>query len=604
MEFAGDSSGSEKAKILIVDDEEAVRRLLESVLSSVPEYEVTVTNDGLTAQELLQANTFDVVVTDLSMPGLSGLELMQWARRACPGATWIILSGRGTFRDAVKAIQLGAFDFITKPLAALSSLKVAVRNALAQRRMALERDRLTQTIANNNERLSSQVAQLKQACRLLYEQAETIDEDLRRAALIQRTMLPSSPPPLHGFAVNAVYRPSRKVGGDLYDVVQLDDQHLVVYVADAAGHGVSAAMLAVLFKHRLQLTREQSAEPTPPAEVLQAVNRCLLAECSRPGLFITAAICLVNTVTGEATIASAGHPPLALLRASGRVEKIEHTGPALGLEAEAEFDQVSVQLQPSDRLLLFTDGLCETGTAEAQLLDEQLEEALAHPDQEGQFLLQALLDTFADRRGTGPQDDDVTVLLLTAARAESILDNGAPQEALPEPEPAPLPPRPVTEILIGTEGAWSVIQVQGRGDWTFSASVHDACIDELNAGRALTLDLSGCNHLDSTFLGTVQELVDHARTTEVPFEIQRISPEITLLFEELGMDRVLASITDEARPLPEEMAPLPSSTANDRRNQARILLAHETLASLNERNRQELTALIETMRKEVDRAEV
>ena len=289
MELGSDSSGASAARILVVDDEEGVRTFLKRALDSVHGYEVSAADSGLAAKELLQQRPFDVVVTDLLMPGMSGLELMQWAHQTCPGPTWIILSGRGTFDNAVRAVQLGAFDFITKPLPVIDSLLISVRNALSQQRMSAEREHLHQTIEQNNVRLRKQVDHLKQACRLLFDQAETIGEDLRKAELIQRAMLPSKPPEIRDFTVNTVYRPCRNVGGDLYDVVRLDDDHLVVYVADAAGHGVSAAMLAVLFKHRLPLTQGQPPTPTSPAEVLNVVNRCLLAECGRPGLFITAA---------------------------------------------------------------------------------------------------------------------------------------------------------------------------------------------------------------------------------------------------------------------------------------------------------------------------
>lgn len=74
-------------------------------------------------------------------------------------------------------------------------------------------------------------------------------------------MLPRDLPETPGFAVDALYRPSRKVGGDLYDVIRVRPGHLVAYVADAAGSGVSAAMLAVLFKHRLQLTDAEAVRP-------------------------------------------------------------------------------------------------------------------------------------------------------------------------------------------------------------------------------------------------------------------------------------------------------------------------------------------------------
>lgn len=293
-------------------------------------YEMAEAASGVEAQGLLRAEKYDLIITDLQMPEMGGLALMQWGLQNRVDSSWIILTGHGTFDDAVRAVQLGAFDFISKPLPVIDSLVVSVRNAVRQRRLAQQRDKLNGQVQKSNLRLRKQVQQLRQALRLLTAQAETIGEDLCRAELIQRAMLPSSVPDIPGYTVNAIYRPSRQVGGDLYDIVRLDDRHVAIYVADAAGHGVSAAMLAVLFKHRLPVVHEQPPQPMEPSDVLAAVNDGLLSEFSRPGLFVTAAYCLLDTQTGEIKIASAGHPPLMLRRKNGLIERIPHTGPCWG----------------------------------------------------------------------------------------------------------------------------------------------------------------------------------------------------------------------------------------------------------------------------------
>ncbi|MCY2925708.1 MAG: response regulator, partial [Planctomycetota bacterium] len=240
-----------KPAVLLVDDEPAILRLLRSMLERLGEYELFEAADGHEAKRVLSLHTIDVVVTDLVMPGLGGLELIQWSQEHCPRPQWIVLSGQASLDDAIHAVRLGAFDFLCKPIDTAEVLRLAVRNAARHGRMLAESARMSEELRQQNERLKRQLKHLVDAYEILRHQAATITEDLDRAEHIQRALLPATPPRLRSFAVDAVYRVSHRIGGDLYDVVPLDERRVALYVADAAGHGVSAAMLSVLFKNRL-----------------------------------------------------------------------------------------------------------------------------------------------------------------------------------------------------------------------------------------------------------------------------------------------------------------------------------------------------------------
>jgi len=582
-------------RILVVDDEEGVRDLLVTVLKMNGEYEVHHACDGAAAKTAIENGSFDLVVTDLTMPNMTGLELMQWGHQYAPKLMWIILTGHGTFNDAVRAVQLGAFDFISKPLLTMDPLLISVRNALHIQRLDLEREQLHRDVEMGNVRLRQQVAHLKEACRMLCEQAEVIESDLRRAELIQRALLPCEAPKIEGLAVDTVYRPSLNVGGDLYDVVAIGPNHVAAYIADAAGHGVSAAMLAVLFKHRLAMM-DHDYHPNAPAEALSMLNAAIRAECSAPGLFVTAAYCLLDTQSNEIVIASAGHPPLILRRADGSTEMIYHTGPALGLMADARFAEKRLAFIEGDRLLLYTDGLCDASRIDAALTSTEIAQRFSASDGMGKQILYDLLDEAQRRRGEPEQDDDITMCLLCAAKEDSCLDNGTP---------APLTgghgmlPDPKAEVLVGPYDDTAVFSIAGRGNWTYCAAFHDACVEQLAAGKALLLDLSLCMYLDSTFLGTIQDVADHAGEYNTSMRIQGVLPAVGAQFEELGMSRVIDSITPGMTPLPAAMAPLKASTESNVRNHAQILRAHRTLASLSETNRQEFFKLIEGLENEL-----
>ncbi len=588
-----------RPSILIVDDELLNRKLVAGALEAAGSYELIEAVDGVEAQKILRERPIDVVVTDLMMPRLDGLGLLRWAVESCPEPSFIIHSALDTFDAAVKALQLGAFDFVAKPLHSVRLLQSSVGNAVRQRRLIADRERLRGELERSNERLRLHVAQLEEVCRLLREQADTIEDDLRRAELIQRALLPRAPAHLEGFAVDAVYRPSHSVGGDLYDVVRLDDRFVVLYVADAAGHGVSAAMLSVVLKHRLRMV-DAAGHPHSPAQVLGALNAELCEECTAPGLFVTSAYCLLDTRTREIVVAAAGHPPLALRRGDGAVTLIERTGPALGLSRTAQFAEARLVLGSGDRLLLYTDGLCDTSAGGDPFDATRIATALAQANGDGAALLHTLLDQAAAARGGGPNEDDVTVVLLTAGDSASSVDYAPAAEEPTRPTQRPSSPG-LPVVAVGTSGQTMWVGVIGRGTWVHCAALHEACAGALAEGRSLVLDLSRCTYLDSTFLGTIHELVERERPGGPSVRIQGAPADVRHLFDELAMSGVLAHVmTDTLSPPDElELRPLTGPRGAPSTSKARILSAHEALLGLSESNREQFQGVVDALRTEL-----
>ncbi len=573
--------------ILVVDDDPIVRRLVVREVERLGYGAVREAADGVEAKRLLEAADFDLVITDVMMPELDGLGLMRWAQEKRPDPSWIILSGLETFDAAVEAIQLGAFDFLVKP-PHIEHLRVAVRNALEHRQLVRERKQLVRELERSNLDLSRKVDQLEQLCRMLGDQAEVIRRDLERAEVIQRALLPSTPPCLGAFRVETLYRPGRHVGGDLYDVVALGDRHAVLLIADASGHGVSAAMLSVLFKHHLRMVDEAKGAPVPPSRALAQVNAALLASVTAPGMFITAAYGLLDFERGEITLASAGHPPVFCRRADGSVEAIERTGPALGIDAEADFSERCVPLARGDRLLLFSDGM---------LGDEASPDCVRERLSAGTTVRNTLEGLRLGAEQGVPVDDrdDVTAILLEARVGPSRFD-----DAIERPERGVAEARAAQpEITVGETPAGTWLRIAGRATWTTAGPFLAFARGALGSGRPLTLDFSACEHLDSTFLGTLHELVSLGRDAGVEVGLQGLSDSLRALFEELSMDLVLGRILDGVTAPPAELTPLPNADPSDTGTQQRLLRAHETLASLSEQNREEFRDVIESLRVEL-----
>jgi serine phosphatase RsbU (regulator of sigma subunit)/anti-anti-sigma regulatory factor len=584
------------SSILIVDDDEDFRQLLIRALREEEPRHIEEASSAAEARAILARRPFDVVITDLSMPEEGGLSLMQWSQAHCPGPSWIVLTGYGTFDTAVKALQLGAFNFLSKPLRGVEPLRKTVRNALAHHHLLAERDSLHGELQESNTQLREHIEQLEEACHLLREQGDTIRADLHRAGIIQRALLPHAAPRLSGFHVHALYRPSQNVGGDLYDVAQVDDRHVALLIADAAGHGMSAAMLAVLFRGQLPFADPDSRVPHDPCDVLRVVNRSLCEGFPAPGLFLTAAYCLRDTESRQATVASAGHPPVLWLRQRGEMERIFHTGPALGLYPGADFTQKEIVLEAGDRLLLYSDGLHQRFPGDDGSPSDKIAAALQREAERGPGTLQRLLalsQAPEEEAGEG-LEDDVTLLMLTATSATSVFDNGEPQ-----PLPTPLLPHSRVEILVGADAVRTTLSIQGRGGWTQSAAFHAECAAAIEQGRMVMIDLTLCQHLDSTFLGTIHLLCDLAERADVEFRLQGVMPPVEDLFVELGMERVMDHIVPRMLPLPTQMEPLGSGEP-DRSDQALLMLrAHEGLAALSDRNRREFDPLVALLRQEV-----
>lgn len=556
---------------MVVDDEPVTRLLVKRALESLGCAPVLEAVDGIAAQAVLRAHPEIVLVlTDIMMPRMDGLELLRWGRQAVPDAMWIVLSGLETFDSAVAAIRLGAFDFLPKSPRA-EEMGVAVRNALERRQLLAERERLHR--------------ELQRKVRELEETSEVLRRDLERAEVIQRALLPRSPPPMEGYCIQALYRPGQHVGGDLYDVVRLGERHLAFYLADATGHGVTSAMLSVLFKQRLVLVDPATGLALPPADVLAAVNRSICEAHAAPGLFLTAVFGLLDTSDASLTLASAGHPPVLHARDGQPTLLVRRTGPALGLAPDAHFQQERLQLLAGDRILLYTDGLLPSGS-ERDL--DLLQQVLASPVASAQEVITRL----HAGAPAGAERDDVTILLIDAHAGASWFDNGA---GMPEAT-ASGAPRPESDVVFYGESDHAAhLALRGRATWLHCDAFHETALAVLDGGRPLVLDLSACEYMDSTCLGTVHELV--ARGGVV---LTGVTPAVRALFEELSMAQVLAAIREHGPAAP----PLYALGTGDVRAavQQRILQAHEALSALSERNREEFKEVVESLRGEQDAA--
>ena len=201
------------------------------------------------------------------------------------------------------------------------------------------------------------------------------------------------------------------VAGDFYQFVQPNKNHLGILVADVSGHGVPAALISSMIKVAMQTV---AAHAHDPARVLGGLNRILLSEAH--GQLASAAYVWIDTEKRKALYLAAGHPPLLCWRnARGELQRIESNGLLFRIEPDSEYPVCSVPLDPSDRLLLYTDGVTETeNTAGEAFGDQQLERVVRnHGLQPASELSRQVVSEIQRWRPTAvDQQDDITLIVV------------------------------------------------------------------------------------------------------------------------------------------------------------------------------------------------
>jgi sigma-B regulation protein RsbU (phosphoserine phosphatase) len=239
---------------------------------------------------------------------------------------------------------------------------------------------------------------------------ELFERDLELAQNIQRHFMPRVLPALPGYAFAVDWRPAIGVGGDFYTVLDLADGVVGIAVGDVAGKGLSAALYGAKVLSDL---RYLSAGQTDPAAILERVNHSLFAT-EAEGMFLTMVLAVLHAGKAQIVVASAGHPLPFVRDASGRVVAVGRTGDApLGVAPDAHYEQYRYELDSSDVLVLYTDGITEALSPDKELFGEgRLIEAIQQPARGSRGVLGSVQSQVQRFVGGAPQSDDITLLCI------------------------------------------------------------------------------------------------------------------------------------------------------------------------------------------------
>ena len=376
--------------ILIVDDEidmePMIRQRFRRAIQA-GKMNLHFARDGVQALQIMDENPeIALVITDINMPRMDGLTLLErLSERVNQTTKTIIVSAYGDLSNIRAGMNRGAFDFVTKPIA-FDDLRMTMKRALEKARM---------------ERLARD-AQI----RLL-----AIEKELELARRVQMGILPRAWPTGGAEELIGFMRSAHEVAGDSYDFIPIDDDHVGFAIADVAGKGMPAAMMAAVTH---SLLRALALDTLDPAVCLAKLNT-LLTSHNPEMLFITILYCVLDRTTGVVSYASAGHPWPFKLDPKGAVTPLTgQIGIPVGIKDDEVWGTAEVQLNPGDRLFLYSDGLTEATNETVDMFgEERLAARLqALASEASGALIQRLIAEIDEFRGAAPELDDTTCLIV------------------------------------------------------------------------------------------------------------------------------------------------------------------------------------------------
>lgn len=261
--------------------------------------------------------------------------------------------------------------------------------------------------------LSNQMVTALITARLYVESIERLrlQEEVSMARQIQLDLLPSAPPKSVNLEIAVHSAPSRTIGGDFYDFIQLPDNRIGVVIADASGKGMPAALMIAQIQ---AMIRSEVNNGIPISKMLKNINQ-QIATSTSPEKYVTLFYGELNPVTGELVYSNAGHNFPVLVRSSGsRVEYLDKGGTVIGALPMLEFSSSVVNLEPQDLLFLFTDGLSEAmNEAEQEYGEERIKRLICeHSQSDPNTLVNTVMKDVKLFDPTDPPRDDTTIIAI------------------------------------------------------------------------------------------------------------------------------------------------------------------------------------------------
>lgn len=380
------------AKILVVDDEPDFALLIEQRFRKQirsNNYQFYFAGDGVEALDVLNnGSEVDIVLTDINMPRMDGLVLLEKINEQFPLLKSVIISAYGDMKNIRTAFNRGAFDFITKPID-FEDLEITIEKTVKEAGM------LREAVQNR-------------------DQLAALGREMEIAGNIQKMMLPRDFPPFPDrtdFSIYAEMIPAKDVGGDFYDFFLIDKDRLGFCIGDVSGKGVPAALFMAMTK---TLVKSIGMRGLSAGETITRINKILHLE-STSSMFVTLFYGIIDFAAGELSFSNGGHNEFYTANQNGSFNIIKNNGGIpVSFLPDFDYPTSTVKLNGGDLILLYTDGVseamdgAENEFGEAGIISGLKAAGDVNPDNAVKKIIKSIEDFTS---GT-EQSDDITMLAI------------------------------------------------------------------------------------------------------------------------------------------------------------------------------------------------
>ncbi|MBN1497979.1 MAG: fused response regulator/phosphatase [Spirochaetes bacterium] len=323
-----------KKKIMVIDDEEPIRRLLSRILSGSG-YDVVMASNGQEALERLENVSVDLIMLDMNMPKMDGLSFLRKVKESdITHVPVLMVSGEANPENIVESYKLGVYDFIRKPEQKEVMLK-RVENGL----------KIGEMINFN----------------------EFIRVELLMARKLQKYLFPEPSMHTDRVKIHTWSMPLSDIGGDLYDYVIFRDDRIIFFVADVSGHSISASLYTAIVKMVFRNALQKAADP---GDLLTIMNRELSGNLPIES-FVTAFCGLFDPVKRQLLYSNGGHPkPYCLI--DDEIIQLEGNDSFLGPIVDAKYATHTLDLRKGASVLAYTDGILDLMSDEDKLVGQKM----------------------------------------------------------------------------------------------------------------------------------------------------------------------------------------------------------------------------------------